>query len=125
VLCNIRDLYGIDLLDKYGASKIERTQAESFYEEYQEYRKDKAPGEEYELIQHWAEDLQINGYFQLIDEVGYRTANDLDKVLQSIEDDPYDLENDDPEKEREMETVLAKPRYHWYSNEYRHVYGWG
>jgi tetratricopeptide (TPR) repeat protein len=101
-----RDLYGIDLLDKYGASKIERTQAESFYDEYQEYRKDKSPGEEYELIQHWAEDLQINGYFQLKDEAEYRTKSDLDKVLQSIEDDPYDLESDDPEKEREMEKFL-------------------
>lgn len=101
-----RDLYGIDLLDKYGASKIERTQAESFYDEYQEYRKDKAPGEEYELIQHWAEDLQINGYFKLIDEVSYRTENNLDKVLQAIEDDPYELESDVSQKEREMEKFL-------------------
>ncbi len=41
-----------------------------------------------------------------MDEVGYRTENDLDNVLQSIEDDPYDLENDDPEKERDMEKFL-------------------
>jgi Tfp pilus assembly protein PilF len=101
-----RDLYGIDLLDKYGSSKIERTQAESFYNEYQEYRKDKSPGEEYELIQHWAEDLQVNGFFQLIDESDYRTENDLDKVLQSIEVDPYELESDDPEKVLEMEKFL-------------------
>ena len=101
-----RDLYGIDLLNKYEANKIELTQAETFYNEYQEYRKDKGPGEEYELIQHWAEDLEINKYFELVNEVTYRNENDLDKVLQSIEDDPYELDGDDTEKELQMEKFL-------------------
>lgn len=103
-----RDLYGIDLLDKYGASKIERTQAESFYDEYQEYRKDKSHGEEYELIQHWAEDLELDSYFALVDENEFRGASATDRIIQKIEEDPYGIEEVDPEKEKAMADFLKK-----------------
>lgn len=69
-----------------------------------QYKDDRQPGEEYELVQHWAEDLKLNQYFELIDENEYRDKKTkLDTILESIERDPFDLESKDPFKEREMQ----------------------
>ena len=84
---HFKDLYGVDLLSDFNANKIEMNQAESFYEEFKEYQNDKAPGEEYELIQHWAEDLKIDRYFKLVKE--QTTVNSTaDDILDEINSDP-------------------------------------
>jgi tetratricopeptide (TPR) repeat protein len=95
-------LFGIDFTKDFQATATEIKQANSFYEEYGQYKEDKEPAEEYELAQHWAEDLQLDKNFELIDETTYRTKRtDIDNLLQSIEKDPYDTAN--PYKEREMD----------------------
>jgi len=56
------------------------------------------------LVQHWAEDLKLNKYFELIDENEYRNKRlNIDNLLESIERDPFDLETKDPKKLREMD----------------------
>lgn len=98
-----RELYGVDVIDDFKASVAELRLANDFFKEYQEYRNDREAAEEYELITHWAEDLQLHPYFELVPEAGYHSRKaDIDSLLASIENDPFDLETEDPVKEREM-----------------------
>lgn len=79
-------------------------QANDFYAEYLKYKQDKEPAEEYELVLHWAEDLKLEKNFELVSEKEYRNQRtDIDNLLDSIEKDPYDLESQNPHKEREMD----------------------
>ena len=99
-----KDLFGIDFIKDFQASPTELKHGKEFYEEYLQYRDDKEPAEEYEMVLHWAEDLKLDKNFELVNEVEYRTKRtDIDNLLASIEKDPYDLESKDPYKEREMD----------------------
>ena len=97
-----KELFGVDLINEFKASPLEMKQANEFYEEFLEYKDDKQPGEEYELVQHWAEDLRLNKYFELVGEEQYHKRFHLDDFLDSLEKDPYGLDETDPVKEREM-----------------------
>ncbi len=99
-----KELYGLDFIKDFQATPLELKQAQGFYEEYLQYREDRQPGEEYELVLHWAEDLNLDKIFELVNEKEYRTKRtDIDNLLSSIEKDPYDLESKDPYKQREMD----------------------
>jgi hypothetical protein len=69
--------YGVDLIEEHKPTKTEREQAEGFYHEYEEYRAKHQPGDEYELLQTWAEDMYLQNYFSLIEESDYRAHSDL------------------------------------------------
>jgi tetratricopeptide (TPR) repeat protein len=97
-----RDLFGADRVMEHQPTKAEIKQAETFYNEYLDYRDDREPGEEYELVQHWAEDLQLNLYFELVGETQYRQRSNSEKLLETLEDDPLGLNDRDPVKEREQ-----------------------
>jgi tetratricopeptide (TPR) repeat protein len=99
-----KDLFGIDFIKDFKATPTELKHAKDFYEEFLQYKNDREPAEEYEMVLHWAEDLKLDKYFELVNEKEYRTKRtDVDNLLSSIEKDPYDLESKDPYKEREME----------------------
>lgn len=101
---HFKHLFGIDLIKDFQATQAELKQANGFYDEYLQYKDDKEPGEEYELVLHWAEDLNLDKNFELVDEKEYRTKRtDIDNLLSSIEKDPYDIDTKSPYKEREME----------------------
>ena len=55
------------------------------------------------MVQHWAEDLKLDKNFELVSESEYRKRTNIDGLLEAIEKDPFDLESQDPRKEREME----------------------
>ncbi len=100
-------LYGIDGVKDFQATAHELKTAQSFYDEYQQYKDDKEPAEEYEMVLHWAEDLNLDKNFELIDENEYRTKRtDIDNLLSSIEKDPYDIESNSPYKDRQMDKFL-------------------
>ena len=102
-----KDLYGIDYISDFNPTKTELKTANEFYDEFLEYKEDRQSGEEYELVQHWADDLGLNIYFELRDEKSYRNPNDdLDKLIQDIEDDPYGLDTEDSLMEMEMAEFL-------------------
>lgn len=89
-----KELFGIDLIKDFQASPNELKQAEIFYEEYLQYREDREPAEEYEMVLHWAEDLKLEKNFELVNENEFRNKRtDIDNLLASIENDPYDLES--------------------------------
>ena len=102
----LRELYGVQIMDEYKANKEEWKTATTLYEEYLEYKNDRKPGEEYELVQHWAEDLELDVYFALVDEDKFRNKNTAEQFMTNIEEDPYGIEEDDPIKAREMEEFL-------------------
>jgi tetratricopeptide (TPR) repeat protein len=101
------ELYGIDLLSELKASTSELKIANEFYEEYNKYKVDKSPADEYELLQHWADDLKLNNQFELINENTYYTkTSSVDSILDEIERDPYGINSPDSSKEKEMEAFL-------------------
>lgn len=106
-----RELYGVDLLDRFKADALQKKQAERFYAEFEEYRDDRDPAEEYELVRHWAEDLKLTPYFALVKEDAHRAARNatstrLDEQLGRIEDDPLGIKNHDPERDVKMKNFL-------------------
>lgn len=99
-----KDLFGLDFIKDFNATTLEIKTATNFYEEYLQYKDNKEPAEEYELVLHWAEDLKLDKNFELVNEIEFRTKrSNIDNLLSSIEKDPYDLESKDPYKQREME----------------------
>jgi tetratricopeptide (TPR) repeat protein len=99
-----KELFGFDFIREFNATPSELKLATDFYNEFLQYREDREPAEEYELVLHWAEDLKLDRNFELVNEQEYRTKRtDIDNLLTSIENDPYDLESKDPYKQREMD----------------------
>lgn len=97
-----KELFGLDFIKDFKANQFELKQASEFYDEYLQYKEDKEPAEEYELVIHWAEDLKLNKYFELEGEVQFRKRSNIDTLLKSIENDPLGIKERDPIKEREM-----------------------
>jgi Tfp pilus assembly protein PilF len=98
-----KELFGIDLINELKATAFELKQAQGFFDEFLEYRPDREPGEEYELVQHWAEDLKLNTYFELIDEETFhKNNNSTDSIIEKLEKDPLGLKDDIHFKENEM-----------------------
>lgn len=102
---HFKSLYEVDLINDHKPSKLELNQAKELYKEFLEYREDKEPGEEYELVEHWAEDLKLDTYFELIAESEHRRKT-VDDVISEIESDPYGLNSIDSSKERKMKKFL-------------------
>jgi len=99
-----KELYGIDMIKDFDPSTLEQKLAQKFYDEFLEYKEDRQPGEEYELVLHWAQDLKLDKNFELVDEKEFRTKrSNADNILSAIENDPYGLETPDPAKDRDME----------------------
>lgn len=97
-----KELFGIDLSDNFKANRLEMAQAEKFYKEFLEYKEDREPGEEYELVQHWAEDLNLDPYFELKGERQYRKSQNTDSFFESTEDEMFGGAEFDAHKERQM-----------------------
>lgn len=97
-----KNLFGFDLTSSFKATQQEFKQAEQFYNEFLHYNDDREPGEEYELVQHWAEDLNLDKYFELRDEKTYRESQNPDSFLDTLEEDMFGTTDTDAHKERLM-----------------------
>jgi tetratricopeptide (TPR) repeat protein len=97
-----KELYGLDFIKDFKASTSELTLANDFYEEFLQYKDDKEPAEEYELLMHWAEDLKLEKNFELVGELQYRKRSNIDDFMDALEKDPFGVNEKDPLKEREM-----------------------
>jgi Tfp pilus assembly protein PilF len=105
-----KSLYGVDFISDYKASKIELDTANKFYNEFLEYSLDKKPGEEYELVQHWADDLKLSDNFELIGENQYRQRSNIDSFIDDLKENPFGSEEKDPIREKKMETFLESQK---------------
>jgi len=102
----LKELYGLDFISDFKATPAELTQAQEFYGEFAQYKDDREPAEEYELVMNWAEDLKLNKFFELEGEIQYRKRGDMDTFFKSLEEDPLGIDDPDPVKEREMQKFL-------------------
>lgn len=99
-----KELFGIDTIKEFNPTSSEQNLAETFYKEFIEYREDRKPGEEYELVKHWAQDLGLDSFFELESEAKFETKNNIDDFLTKLQQDPFGLqEPEDPFQKREME----------------------
>ena len=105
------DLLGTRLEEKYKVSFKEKELVNSFWDEFLEYRKDRQAGEEYELVQHWGEDLGLDNLFELVDEVTksdpVTVSKSPEEIMNSIENDPVSLAGYSDQEEKEMSTFMA------------------
>jgi hypothetical protein len=81
------------------------TTAKNLYKEFKEYQNDRKPAEEYELVQHWAEDLDLHTYFQLIPE-NPQDLKTVEGVMAEMQTDPYGINSRDKTEERNMKAFL-------------------
>lgn len=93
---HLKELYGVDMIEDFKAKKLELSQAQSLYDEFKEYRQDKEDGEEYEIVQHWAEDLKMDKYFNFRPET-VKTSKTPEDVLDEVNKDPYGLDSPEPQ----------------------------
>lgn len=99
-----KDLYGIDVIPDFQATPTELKVATSFYDEFLQYRDDKLPGEEYELVIHWAEDLKLDQNFDLVNEADFRAKRrGFDNTQIPVKNDPYNFKSKGSVKDREQE----------------------
>ncbi|WP_299780486.1 tetratricopeptide repeat protein [uncultured Formosa sp.] len=102
---HFKNLFSVDLVAEHKPTKRELNQASELYNEYLEYREDKEPGEEYELVQHWAEDLKLDAYFELVFESEYRRKT-VESILEEINEDPFNLNEPNLSNDRKMKKFL-------------------
>jgi Flp pilus assembly protein TadD len=99
-----KELFGIDLIPEFKATNGELKQATVFYKEFAERRDDRKPGQEFELVKHWAQELGLDNFFELESETKFETKNNIDDFLTKLQQDPFGLdEEEDPLQKREME----------------------
>lgn len=103
---HIKVHFGVDLVAEHQPTSVELNEAQSCFKELQEYRQDREPGDEYDLIRYWAEDLELTGFFTLELEQNYRKQKSVEDILQQVEKDPFGLDEEDPEKEKDMALFL-------------------
>lgn len=105
-----RELFGIDIITEFKATHSELEQAKSFYNEFQEYKEDKEPGEEYELVQHWADDLNLTHSFELISEDDYRKNDNSENELLNLYERFLEGRNNSIDKEAETRLFLENQK---------------
>lgn len=98
---HLQELYGFNILPHYRPTALEKKKAEDLYEEYKEYRKDYKPGEEYELLEYFAETLGLDSFFKMVNEMHFK-----DLTLPS-EEKLYE-ESIDPESRDERNAAFAE-----------------
>lgn len=71
---HLKELYGLNFLHYYKPTQHEMKEAEDLYEEYKAYRSDYKPGEEYEMVMYFIEQLDSEDFFEIINENDYPTT---------------------------------------------------
>jgi len=104
---HFKKLFELDLIDQFNATKLELNQATELYAEFEEYRVDKAPAEEYELVKHWGEDLKLDNLYELVPESDYRKKT-IDSVLEEIQNDPLGMNTSNSSNDRKMKKFLEE-----------------
>lgn len=91
-----RDLYGVDITQNYKATFAQIKTAQKLYEQFLVMKQRRLPADEYNLVDSWAEELNLKKYYALVDENEYRKKSSVENILKDIEDDPFDLNKPTP-----------------------------
>jgi len=105
---HIDSLFHTSLESKYPLSPREKGLLDRLWMELQEYRLDREPGEEYALVKHWAEDLDLDDFFNLKEDPN-NLKSDLspESVLENIEKDPTGSDSSSHYESEEMRKFIA------------------
>lgn len=102
---HFQDLYGIDMIEQFKATPLQLKQASQLFTEFNEYRYDKQPGEEYEIIINWGKDLNLEQLFNLV-KVDVSNSQTPEELIQKIEDNPYEaLKPSDEEDAKHLDFI--------------------
>lgn len=99
-----RELFGYDAVPDFKAPALQIKEAERLWAEYLEYRSDRQAGEEYEVVQHWGDDLGMGAYFELKDEAIVRA----DSSSGTPPATPPPAPTDEPAGQESPEDLLAR-----------------
>jgi tetratricopeptide (TPR) repeat protein len=103
-----KEIYGVDLVARHKPVPSQLKKAEKSFKEYLEYKNTKGPGEEYDLVNNWADDLGLLGYFELLDEKKYRSQQ-VDPITPPATGmEGFDSPESEVFKDQEMSTFLEK-----------------
>lgn len=110
-----RELFGLDLTDEIKEPRLHK-KAKKLYDDFLKMRADKTPGEEYDLIEWWGEDLELKGLYKLVPEPVQEAAVASEKgrtpedLMEALEQDPYGIESKDVVEEAAMQQFIAAQR---------------
>ena len=89
---HLKEMYGIDLTRSYHPTKLEYDQAKDLYDEFKAYLGTYKDGDEFELLEYYAESLNMEDLIELQDEKEYAQA--LGVIGDgSLSDEDVDAEN--------------------------------
>lgn len=93
---HLKDLFGLNFLHYYKPSQQELNEAQDLYEEYKAYRDDYKPGEEYDMVMYFIEQLDCEDYFEVFDEKEYTNPKIEDLIGKSnlTEDEKREVTQD-------------------------------
>jgi tetratricopeptide (TPR) repeat protein len=98
-----KELFGMDTLEDFKPTPAELNQAGLFYKGFVACRDHRKPGQEYELVQHWAQQLGLDPFFELESETQFETKTNIDDFLNQLQQDPFGLNDaEDAEQAKEM-----------------------
>jgi hypothetical protein len=97
-----KELFGINIISEFNATTTELKLAD--YKEFAAHKDNRLPGQEFELVKHWAKALDLASFFELESETKFETKNNIDEFLTKLQQDPFGLnEEEDPFEKKEME----------------------
>lgn len=93
---HLKELFGLNFLDYYKPNQQEMKEAEDLYEEYKAYRDDYKPGEEYDMVMYFIEQLDCEDYFEIFNEKEYTSFKVEDFIGKSdlTEEEKKDVTQD-------------------------------
>jgi hypothetical protein len=108
-----KTLFGIDLAGQIREPILEK-KARGIYQEYLRMKEDKEPGEEYDLIEWWAEDIKLRPYFNLVSEktVPAKSTSTTppfylpEDLIAELEADPFNLDAERAFQDAEMQKFV-------------------
>lgn len=93
----LQELYGVDMFESFNSKARSNLKlAQGLYAQFKDMQPDRDPGEEYDLIDWWGEDLTLKPYYELLPDKGFSSYSS-DTILEAVSDDPLDINN--PEKD--------------------------
>jgi tetratricopeptide (TPR) repeat protein len=96
----IKELFGIDITDSYNDAISYKVQANKLYNNFKNKQNTLKPGDEYDLVSYWGNELKLTKYFKLVPEV---LNQDTEDILKNILKDPLNIGTDSrPEQENRI-----------------------
>jgi tetratricopeptide (TPR) repeat protein len=101
----IKEFFGIDISDRYDDVIIYKAQASKLYNNFKNKQIALKPGDEYDLVNYWGNELKLTKYFNIVLE---QLKRDSDDILKSILKDPLNLENESrPEQQNRIKLEIG------------------